>query len=120
MNKKIRFLIQCLVVATMSFAPTIYAVTGDVIPTGVPITLAEIYDTMKFVATSIMLMSMVFAVIWFIYAGVKYMTAGSTDKKVEEARKMFWTGVIGTMIILGVGVIIRTIAVVVTRDFFWN
>jgi hypothetical protein len=115
MNKKIGISILSLVVVTMLFGPVVYAV--DSLPSGTPITLGEIYDTMRFVATTIMLMSMVFAVIWFIWAGIKYMTAG--EKGVEAAKKMFWNGVWGTAIILGVGVIIRTIAALVNRDFFW-
>lgn len=120
MNKKIKIIMLSLVVAGALFGPITHAVVDpNTLPSGAPITLGEIEDTMRFVATTIMLMSMVFAVIWFIWAGIKYITAGATDKKVEDAKKMFWTGVWGTMIILGVGVIIRTIAAVVDRSFFW-
>ena len=107
-----------LVVMGILIGPMAYAVVDpNTLPSGTPITLGEVYRTMRFVATTIMLMSMVFAVVWFIWAGIKYMTAG--EKGVEAAKKMFWNGVWGTSIILGVGVIIRTIAALVDRSFFW-
>ena len=67
------------------------------------------------IANWLIVISMVFAVIWFIWAGIRYMTGGD---KPDAAKKMLWNGVIGTLIILGVGVIIRTIMALVDRSFF--
>ena len=55
MNKKIGISLLGLVAVVMLFGPAVYAV--DSLPSGTPITLGEIYDTMRFVATTIMLMS---------------------------------------------------------------
>jgi phosphatidylglycerophosphatase A len=90
------------------------------LPSGTPITLDYIERIINVLANWIVAMSMVFAIIWFVWAGIKYMIAGSNDTKVEEARKMLWTGVIGTMIILGIGVILNTIMYVINGCFFFS
>lgn len=105
--------VLCLVVMIIVFAPITQAVVT--IPAGDPITLTWIEIYLVRIANWLIVVSMVFAVIWFIWAGIRYMTGGD---KPEAAKKMLWNGVIGTLIILGVGVIIRTIMTLVDRSFF--
>ena len=103
-----------LVVAMIIFAPVTQAVVE--IPGGPPITLFWLETYLVRIANWLIVVSMVFAVIWFTWAGIRYMTGGD---KPEVAKKMFWNGVIGTLIILGVGVIIRTISTLFDRSFFY-
>lgn len=51
-----------------------------------------------------------FAVIFLVWAGIIYMASGGDERKIQDAKKRFWWGIIGTMIVLGVGTIIRTMA----------
>ena len=46
------------------------------------------------------------------------MYAGDDTKKVDSAKLRLRNGIIGAAIVFGVGVIIQTIASVVTLDFF--
>ena len=87
-------------------------------PTGQPITL-DVLDYIIFrVSTFFISISAVLAVIFIIWAGVTYMYAGDDSTKVTSAQNRLKSGIIGAAIILGVGVIIQTVASVVTLDFF--
>jgi len=88
------------------------------LPSGTPITL-DVLDYLIFrVSTFFISISAVLAVIFIIWAGVTYMYAGDDSTKVTAAQGRLKSGIIGAAIILGVGVIIQTIASVVTLDFF--
>ena len=87
-------------------------------PTGQPITL-DVLDSIIFrVSTFFISISAVLAVIAIIWAGITYMYAGDDSSKVTSAQNRLKSGIIGAAIILGVGVIIQTVASVVTLDFF--
>lgn len=88
------------------------------LPPGRPITL-DVLDYIIFrVSTFFITTSAVLAVIFIIWGGVTYMYAGADPKKVETAQGRLKSGIIGAAIIFGVGVIIQTIASVITLDFF--
>ncbi len=88
------------------------------LPPGQPITL-DVLDYIIFrVSTFFITVSAVLAVIFIIWAGVSYMYAGEDTTKIKAAQDRLKSGIIGAAIILGVGVIIQTIASVVTLDFF--
>lgn len=88
------------------------------LPPGQPITL-DVLDYIIFrVSTFFISVSGVLALIFIIWAGVTYMYAGEDTTKVQAAQGRLRSGIIGAAIILGVGVIIQTIASVVTLDFF--
>lgn len=90
------------------------------LPPGQPITL-DVLDFVIFrVSTFFISVSSVLAVIFIIWSGVSYMYAGDDVKKVETAQARLKSGIIGAAIVFGVGVIIQTIASVVTLDFFCN
>lgn len=91
---------------------------GGALPPGKPITL-DILDYLIFrVSTFFISISGVLALIFIIWAGVTYMYAGDDSTKITAAQGRLKSGIIGAAIILGVGVIIQTIASVVTLDFF--
>jgi len=91
---------------------------GGGLPSGQPITL-DVLDYIIFrVSTFFISISAVLALIFIIWSGVTYMYAGDDSTKITAAQGRLKSGIIGAAIILGVGVIIQTIASVVTLDFF--
>ena len=91
---------------------------SSALPPGQPITL-EVLDYIIFrVSTFFISVSGVLAVIFIIWSGVTYMYAGEDTTKIQAAQGRLKSGIIGAAIIFGVGVIIQTIASIVTLDFF--
>lgn len=91
---------------------------GGGLPPGKPITL-DVLDYLIFrVSTFFISISAVLAMIFIIWAGVTYMYAGDDSTKITAAQGRLKSGIIGAAIIFGVGVIIQTIASVITLDFF--
>lgn len=88
------------------------------LPPGKPITFDELDYLIARVATFIMFASVTLAVIFIVRAGITWMSAGANPTKVTEAKEQLKSGIIGAFVVLGVGVIINTIAAVVTREFF--
>lgn len=88
------------------------------LPAGKPITLPEVDSMIERVAQFLIVVSVLIAVIMIVWSGITYMYAGSDASKVTEAQTRLKNAVIGAAIVLGVGVIIQTIAGIVTRDFF--
>ncbi|MBP9822258.1 MAG: hypothetical protein KBC81_02340 [Candidatus Pacebacteria bacterium] len=82
--------------------------------TGAPITLAEIQDRIQQVAQFLIVVSMVIAVIMIVYGGIRYMF--DSDPKV--AKGIIKNGLIGAAVVLAVGVLLQTVAGLVTRQFF--
>src|SRR5258708_17559365 len=83
--------------------------------TGAPITLSEIQDRIQQVAQFLIVISMVVAVVVIIYGAIRYMFGG---EKPDKAKKIIYNGIIGAAVILAVGVILQTVAGLVTRSFF--
>ena len=88
------------------------------LPPGKPITFDELDNLIERVAQSVLVISVLLAVIFIVRAGITWMSAGADTKKVDDAKAQLKGGIIGAVIVLGVGVIINTIAAVVTREFF--
>ena len=61
---------------------------------------------------------MVLGVIMVVYGGIRWMMGGVDSKGVGEAKELLKSSVIGIAIILGVGLIIKTIASLITGSFF--
>ena len=60
----------------------------------------------------------VLAIIAVVISGIMFMRAGAEPTKITNAKTLFRNVLLGALIILGVGVIINTIANVVSRQFF--
>ncbi len=88
------------------------------LPTGTELSLTKIKQLIETVANWLIVIGVVIAVIMIIWGGLKYMTARGDAKKAEEALMAIRNGIIGAAVVLGVGVILRTTAAVVTRTFF--
>lgn len=93
-----------------------------IIPTppvgGQGLTLAEIGTLIARVGSFFTTIGVLFAIIAVVVSGIMYMRAGSDTTKITNAKTWFRNALIGALIVLGVGVIINTIANVVTREFF--
>lgn len=88
------------------------------LPPGQPITFDEIDNLIERVAQFLVVVSVLLAIIFIVWGGITYMAAGANATKVTEAQTRIKNGIIGAAVVLGVGVIIQTIAGIVTRDFF--
>ena len=93
-----------------------------IIPTpsvgGQGLTLAEIGLLISKVGLFLTAVGFGIAIIAVIVSGLMYMYAGSSPEAVKKAQAWFKNAVIGAFIILGFGVILNTIANVVSRQFF--
>src|SRR3989344_7553825 len=97
--------------------PTVASALAD-LPAGRPITLSEVDSLIGRVAQFLVVISVLIAVIMIVWSGITYMAAGANATKVAEAQTRLKSAIIGAAIVLGVGVIIQTIAGIVTRGFF--
>lgn len=88
------------------------------LPAGKPITLPEVDSLIERTAQFLVIISVLIAIIMIVWSGITYMAAGADTTKVTEAQTRLKNAVIGAAIVLGVGVIIQTIAGIVTRGFF--
>lgn len=88
------------------------------LPPGQPVTFYELDDLIQLIASFMIVTSVILAIIFIVWGGITYMAAGADTTKVTEAQTRIKNGVIGAAVVLGVGVIISTIAGIVSRDFF--
>ena len=112
------FKILFFVLLFLAVAHTGWASQLADLPVGKPITLPEVDSLIGRIAQFLVVTSVLIAVIMIVWSGITYMYAGSDATKVGEAQTRLKNAVIGAAIVLGVGVIIQTIAGIVTRDFF--
>ncbi len=82
------------------------------------LTLAELGSLIAIVGSFLTNIAVLFAVIAIIVSGIMYMKAGSSPEAIKKAQAWFKNALLGALIVLGVGVIINTIANVVSREFF--
>lgn len=94
------------------------SVPGVVTPPGTELTLDKIKAIIETVANFMIIAGMVVAVIFIVWGGLSYMMARGDATKAKTAKDHMKNGVIGAAIILGVGVILNTVAALVVRTFF--
>lgn len=82
---------------------------------GSGLTLSEIEGLIRQIAQFLIVVSVIIAVVVIIYGGIRWMLAKGDPK---DAKAIVWNGVVGAAIVLAVGVILQTIAGLVTRNFF--
>lgn len=88
------------------------------LPPGQPVTFDELDRLIGRIATFIMFASVSLAIIFIVRAGITWMYAGADSAKVGEAKGQLKSAIIGAFVVLAVGVIINTMAAIVTREFF--
>lgn len=89
-----------------------------VITPGQEITLGEVEGLIETVARFLVVISVIVAVIVIILGGIMLMMARGNEEAAEKAKNTLKYGVIGALVVLGVGVILQTLAGVVARNFF--
>lgn len=82
------------------------------------LTLAELGSLIAIVGSFLTNVAVLFAIIAIIVSGIMYMRAGADTTKIKEAQTWLKNAMLGALIVLGVGMIINTIANVVSREFF--
>ncbi|MBI2065439.1 MAG: hypothetical protein HYT62_05345 [Candidatus Yanofskybacteria bacterium] len=85
---------------------------------GGAVTLTEVEKLINGIARFLIVISIVIAVIFIVYGGIRWIAAGSNEEQVTKAKSIVWNGIIGALVVLAVGVILQTLAGVVTRSFF--
>lgn len=66
-----------------------------------PLKVSTIEEAIKFFITTILKIAIPFIVVFFIWAGLKFILAQGKPDKIKEAKNMFWFTIIGTLLILG-------------------
>ena len=112
------FRILFILLLFLAIAHTGWAYQLADLPPGQPITFNEIDYLIERIADFMIVAGVLLAVIYIIWGGITYMAAGADTTKITEAQTRIKNGIIGAAVVLGVGVIINTIAGIVTRDFF--
>ena len=121
MNKKT--ILTVLTIAVLLMPGLVLAVSTNLkTPTpptsGTALTLVEIEILVRRVAQFLIIVSVIIAVIFIIWGGVMYMAARGDTEKAGAAKTTIFNGIIGAAVVLGVGVILQTLAGLITRSFF--
>lgn len=86
--------------------------------TGSGVNLAEIEALIRRIAQFLIVISLIVAVIFIVIGGIRYMMAQGDEGAVKAAKSTIWNGAMGALVVLAVGVILQTLAGLVTRSFF--
>lgn len=86
--------------------------------TGQGLTLAELGSIIAIVGSFLTNVGVIIGIIAIVWSGLMYMNAGSDTTKISKAQAWFKNALLGSLIVLGVGVLINTIANIVSREFF--
>ena len=92
--------------------PTVGTTSGDAI------TLDEIEDLIRGAARFLVIVSVIIAVIFIVLGGIMYMAARGNEEAAGKAKTTIFNGIIGAAVVLAVGVILNTLAAIITRNFF--
>ena len=88
------------------------------VPTASGLTLTEVENLIRRIAQFFMVIGVVLAVAFIIYGGITRVYAQGEEKAVTAANARIRSGVIGALVVLAVGLILQTLAGLVTRIFF--
>ena len=105
-------------ITTALISMPLVSLAAVTLPAGTGLDLNKIQALIETVANFLIIIGVIIAVIFIIWGGLKYMTARGDAKKADEAKEAIKNGIIGAAVVLGVGVILNTVAGLVTRTFF--
>ena len=91
---------------------------GPTVPTVPGTTLTEVENIIRRVAQFMLVIGVIIAIIFIIWGGIQWMRAGGDPTKITAAKTQVWSGVWGALVVIAVGLILQTLAGVVTRVFF--
>ena len=83
-----------------------------------PITGLDLYSAITGIAGFLIVVGPLILVAALIINAVTLMGGGASTAAVAKAKQGFWYSILGGLIVFGVGVIINTIAVIVSGQFF--
>lgn len=126
--KKIIFLFQVfanLAVFSVILLPSLaQAVLPDQInpnqpiPGSNPVTMLEMKNIIASISNFLVIIAPIIFIIALVLSGITYMTAGASENLVKKAKDWLKFSIIGGLVVFGVGVIINTVAAIVSRQFF--
>ena len=87
------------------------------LPPGEPLTYTKITNILDLAAKTLYTAGITLGVITLAVSGIMFFAAKS-DTEAKSAKGWFRNGIIGTFVILAIGVIIQTIKVIVQGGFF--
>jgi hypothetical protein len=82
---------------------------------GKAITFGTIMEFVKLAAQYLIIIGVILAVIFIIWGGIIWITAGSSDRA-KTGKTTVMNGIFGAGVVLGVGVILQTLAYVVQNS----
>lgn len=88
------------------------------IPNSEPVTLLELRNIIINIGDFFVIIAPILLVIALVWAAITYMRAGGSPEVTKKATERIKYAVIGGFVIFGIGVIINTIAAIVSRSFF--
>lgn len=117
---KMRKIGKWMIPAATALLPfVVFAIAPPVITDqGGAVTLLQIEGLIKAIANFLVIVSVIVAVIFIIYGGIRWVMARDNDDAVKSAKAIVKNGIFGALVILGVGVILQTLAGVVARTFY--
>ena len=119
MNRLAKVSIVSTMLLTLLMPVLAFGQVGDPIvpPSGPTLTLDRIETLLRRIGTYLIMIAIVVAVIMIVWGGISYMVAQSDDAT-TAAKGRIWNGVIGAAVVLAVGLILRTLASLLTQSFF--
>jgi len=95
-------------------APVLPTVQPPVAP---GLTLQEIENILRRVGTFVIILGMIASVVFIIWGGISYMMSGGGEAG-KAAKNKIYAGIVGSLVVIAVGVLLRTLANIVVRTFF--
>lgn len=118
---KIKKVLPLLMVVSLLLLPVL--VSAQLVDPGSALgeeglTQTEITNFINSLASLIIIIGVILAVISIVIGGVLYAVAGGNEDRVNTAKAWLKNGLIAAAIIFGVGVLLNTMRNIVTRQFF--
>ncbi|PJE50350.1 MAG: hypothetical protein COV29_04195 [Candidatus Yanofskybacteria bacterium CG10_big_fil_rev_8_21_14_0_10_36_16] len=83
-------------------------IPGNPVPDSEELNLTSILDAITTIAQFLLFAGALIAVIFIVWGGILWMSAGGDSSKVARARQTIINGLIGSIIVLGIGTIMST------------
>ena len=115
----IKSFVRQISIAGLLWGSTVFAQVPPTLPSGTPITLRTVQDLITQVANFLIIIGGIIAVIAILWNGIKYIMAGDDTAAVKSAQDGLKSAITGAFVVLGLGVILSTVAYIVRYQTFW-